>query len=219
MMKNFIILIILIHLGLCSYSQYQVGIDAGYNWTTTHEYNSDHVSLITFAHNSYIISIFCNQRTQRLFNLGLHFEYAQRDYSIKSHWGGVGGGYSNSRVTSNYLNFQIQGQTVTRGKVKFFFYPGLYFGALLKSTVYIEYPKNLQWKIPGYEFGILAGLGLDIPIYKGLCINIVNEYSISLLPKYYAVSGQSNLRFFQLKLEAGIAYTFRKHQSNQNGNK
>jgi len=228
-MKNLFTTVLFVFIVTASFCQLQLGIKTGYNWFTIFEkYNDDHPSTITYDRNSYLASIFLRQRTSRVFNLGLEIEYMQRNYSVLAGWGSEGSpGNATYTINSDYITFQFQPQFTFGKNLKFFVYPGIYFGALINSSITGTLHQSGKTEIltgsatgyiPDIEFGALAGLGLDIPIYKGLNLSVENSYSCSLLPKINANWGNSTFRFFQIRFGVGISYTFMNKKKSKNKN-
>ncbi|MGA2822235.1 MAG: outer membrane beta-barrel protein [Bacteroidales bacterium] len=216
-MKTLFTTILFVIITTASFCQLQLGIKTGYNWFKIFEkYDDDHPSTITYDRNSFFASIFFRQRTPRIFNLGFEIEYMQRNYSVMAGWGSEGDpGNANYTINSDYITFQFQPQFTFGTKLKFFVYPGIYFGTLINSsfTGTLHQSKKTEilnssakGYIPDIEFGTLAGFGLDIPIYKYLNLTVENSYSCSLLPKINANWGNSTFRFFHIRFEVGISY-------------
>ena len=120
----------------------------------------------------------------------------QRNYSVIAGWGSEEApGAANYNINSDYFTIQLQSQFTFCSKLTFFIYPGIYFGTLINSSITGTFHQSGKTEIltgsaagyiPGIEFGVITGLGLDIPIYKTLNFTVENIYS-SLLPEIKAI--------------------------------
>jgi hypothetical protein len=117
---------------------------------------------------------------------------------------------------------QVQPLFIVGSKVKFFFYPGVYFGILLHSTI-TGTTYSSSWGpdpysrgdtlngsaanyYPGLEFGLSPGVGFEFPVNKAL--NFVFEYNFTMNLTNVAKAWESTARMFNLNFEVGVGYTF-----------
>jgi len=216
-------------LPLLSLSQGQIGIKGGYihYWFTVPEDGIQYD--YNYSHSAYSINISLKQRTSHTFNQGLEIVYTNRSFAVKSSDQSPGGSetvdYSYS-IGNIYLQFRPQFSFGSR--IKFFVYPGFYFGTLLNSS--IQGTKS-YWHIgetktntingsandyyPNFEFGILFGAGIEVPVYKNLSIVYENNFSLNLLPVANAW-GSEKIKMLNLNFEIGLAYTFTRKTSKSN---
>jgi len=204
-------------------SQIQVGVKGGYNYyfIFNNESGSDRAKY-NENNNSYIFSIVARQRTSHVINLSIEFEYLHQSFYVDATWGSAGGGeYDKLNFNLGKVNFHFQPQFVFGRKFKVFFYPGLYFGKIVNSSVDGTISR---WKsdqidpkidtvhgsansfFPWIDVGVEAGVGLDIPLYKNFNLVFENAYSYSFTSLSW---GSNNAHFFNIKFEAGLTYTFK----------
>ena len=227
-MKKEYIYILLLFLPVFSLGQAQIGVKGGYiyYWFTEPD-NDDYIYDYNYSHSAYSFAVSLKQRTPHSFNLGLEIEYTNRSFEVISQEMGLGGGenvdYSYS-IGNIYIRFQPQ---FTFGKkVKFFVYPGIYFGTLLHSSLYgtryswnMAYPTKIDTisgtaygYYPNFEFGILLGVGIEVPIYKNLNIVYEKNFNMNLLPIANAW-GSEKVKMLNLNFELGLAYSFTKKKA------
>ena len=207
--------------------QVQVGLQAGYimYWFTTPSEGHFNTTY-NYSHNDYSIGILIRQRSLHKFNLGLEIQYANQSFAVKSTEPGLGGGGSvDYHYTIGNIYFKFQPQFVFGSKIKIFIYPGIYFGTLLNSSLYgTEYTwvmgqpphtdtinGSAKGNYPSFEFGILLGFGIEVPIYKNLNFVYENNFSMNLLP--VADWGSDKTKMLSLNFEIGLAYTFNRDKS------
>jgi hypothetical protein len=222
MKKNSIYLLLLL-LPVFSFGQVQLGVKGGYiyYWFTEPEdgFNYDY----NYSHSDYSLAISLKQLTPHSFNLGFEVEYTNRAFQVSSIEMGMGSGknvdYSYS-IGNIYIRFQPQ---FSFGKkLKFFFYPGIYFGTLLHSTIYgssyswvanhdttVTINGNATGYYPNFEFGIIMGYGIEVPIYKNLNIVFDNNFSMNALP-IGGSWGSEKIKMLNLNFELGFVYNFNK---------
>ena len=106
-------------------------------------------------------------------------------------------------------------------KVRFFIYPGLYIGARLHSTldgtekswhmgsdaVTRTLDGTADGYYPDFEFGVLAGGGIEVPLTENLGLVYENSVSINLAPVASAW-GPGNTKMTDFTFELGVTYTF-----------
>ena len=62
--------------------------------------------------------------------------------------------------------------------------------------------------MPEWEFGALLGLGVDIPLYKGLTLVLESNGAITI-PNIFPIWGdRAIIRILEIQISAGIAYIF-----------
>jgi hypothetical protein len=66
---------------------------------------------------------------------------------------------------------------------------------------------NARGYIQDVELGALAGIGIDIPVYKAFNITMQYIFSISLISKD-SKWGENSYRYMENKVEVGMAYQF-----------
>lgn len=202
-------------------SQIQVGVKGGYNYyfIFNNESGRDRAKYTEY-NDSYIFSIVARQRTSHIINLGIEFEYLHQSFYVDATWGSVGSSeYAKLNFNLGRVNFQFQPQFVFGRKYKFFFYPGLFFGKIVNSSVdgTISHWESGQIDpkvdtvhgsansfFPWIDVGVVAGVGLDIPLYKNFNFVFENAYSYSFTGLSW---GSNTSHFFNIKFEIGITYT------------
>ncbi len=224
-MKKWYIYILLLFLPLISLGQVQIGVKAGYIYYWFTQPDDGHYTYnYNYSHNAYSIAVSIRQRSLHTFNYGLEIEYTNRSFVINSDEPGLGGG---GRVNYDYtignIYIQFQPQFTFGKKVKFFFYPGIYFGTLLHSSLYgtryswhMGDPSktdtingNANGYYPNFEFGILMGVGIEVPIYKNLNIVFENNFNMNILPIANSW-GSQKIKMLNLNFELGLAYIFKR---------
>jgi hypothetical protein len=222
-MKKILSFLLLLSFSQITYSQVQLGVKGGYFFYRVpgSGQNSPQSASYSFSPDSYLVSVTVNQRTKKTFNIGLELEYITRSYDVNSQDvspGGSTNGYFH--VKFDQFNILVKPQFVFGHKVKFFVYPGMFinFFAIVK-----DHGMNYSWSMPNkqdsiiskptisttfpFVVGLMAGFGIDIPIPKGFNIICENNYSFTIGGS--PPDGADNNRFIDIKLEAGVAYTFK----------
>jgi hypothetical protein len=221
-MKKQFIYMLFLFLPFLSFGQGQIGIKGGYihYWFTVpvdgidYDYN--------YSHNAYSINVSLRQRTSHTFNQGVEIEYTNRTFAVKSYDHSPGSSESvDYYYTIGNIYLQFRPQFIFGSKIKFSFYPGFYFGTLLHSSLHGiknfwgmgNVPKTdsiigtAYGYYPNFEFGILFGVGIEVPVYKNLNIVYENNFSMNLLPVANAW-GSDKIKMLNLNFELGLAYTF-----------
>lgn len=216
--------IVLIFFPIISFSQTQIGFKAGYiyYWFTKPEKGHFYADY-DYSHNAYSVSVMVRQRIPKSFlNLGLEIEYANRSFSVKSGWGGLGSGRkANFSYTIGNLYLHIQPQFTFGKKFQFYFYPGIYFGTLINSnlTGSLSYwqmgnPSSSETEIlngsavgyyPTFEFGIYPGIGFEFPLYKNLDFIFEYSFTMNFLPIGKSWGGY-DVKMLNMNFEIGAVY-------------
>jgi len=227
-MRIIAIYLLLVFLPIISQGQTQIGLKSGYIYYWFNTPDEGHFTAdYNYSHNAYLVAVIVRQKIpESLLNLGIEIEYTNRSFSLKSSWGGLGGGQNakfSYTIGNLYLHFQPQ---FTFGKkFKFYFYPGFYFGTLLNSKLNgsLSYWQmgnppfsgteilngSAKGHYPDFEFGIYPGIGLEFPMYKKL--NFLFEYSVTM--NFLAIGsswGSDKVKMFNMNFEIGAAYTLNK---------
>jgi len=239
--------ILLIILPVISHGQTQIGFKAGYIYYWFANPDNEHfIANYDYSHNAYSVAVMVRQKIPKsIINLGFEIEYTNRSFSVKSSWGGLGGGQNaNFSYSIGNLYLHIQPQFTFGRNVKFYFYPGIYFGTLLNSklTGSLSYwqmgnPPNNGTKLldgsakdyyPNFEFGLYPGIGLEFPLYKNL--NILFDYSFTMTYLSFGSSdgsdqsyflpigsswGSDKVKMLNMNLEIGVVYYISKTQKVQ----
>jgi len=154
-----------------------------------------------------------------MFNMGGELEYTRRTYHLDTEQGGVSGYTEYSLdVAVNQLRINLEPQFTFGKKVRIFIYPGIYAGYNIHSTITGtssyngsggHYNDNIDEAVPQkWEYGVLLGFGIDIPLRKGFTFVFENMESLNL-------SDLCDIRYgsfyiLDIRFSAGIAYTFGK---------
>jgi hypothetical protein len=213
-------------------SQTEFGFSAGYNTFAVTEGQNGSVDKVNYTnlHDTYVLSFVARQRSEHAFNLAIDVDYLHQSFKVDA------GSYSPGSSESDKLmfivgriNIQVLPQFVYGKKFKIYWYPGFYFGRIVTSSVSgSEYTWQLDQSvgttnsvsgsacqyIPMYDFGLVLGMGLDIPLHKELSLLV--EYSNSF--SIYGISwGEANTHFLNLNFKVGVAYTIKspKHQKDK----
>ncbi len=221
-LKKLLLFLFLFSFSMIANGQIQLGVKGGYFFNNVTGYDPSQTATYSFSPDSYLISVFVRQCTQKKFNLGLEGEYTTRSYNVITDELSPGSSfYSHFHVKMDQLNILIKPQFVFGQKVKYFFYPGMFidfmsnikdhgvtYGSLVsgKQDTAISNPKTYN-TFP-FIFGLMAGFGIEIPLPKGFNIIFENNYSFYIGGS--PPDGAYNNRFIDIKLEAGVAYTFKK---------
>jgi len=225
-LRKTITLLILLVISAPAIAQIQVAAKGGYHLFWLPSYSEGHTQAsYSYPGNSFLIAAVVRQRTAQVFNLGAEVKYLRRSFSVNAGWGGLGGGTDvNYSYSLDQLYLEVQPQFVFGKKFRFFFYPGISFGTLLHSSFYgTSYTWSMSnppvWRrdtisgsaqdyYPDFEFGLLAGAGIEFPVYQNLSIDIesVFNYSLTRVTKAWGSPGGMMMG---VSFEAGIAYTFR----------
>jgi hypothetical protein len=224
---------LLFFLPILSLGQTQIGIKGGYiyYWFTNPDdgrFTADY----DYSHNAGLVAITVRQKIpQSILNLVLEIEYANRSFSLKSSWGGLGSGQNaNYSYTIGNIYLHFQPQFTFGSKVKFFIYPGFYFGTLLNSKLTGSYSYwqmgnppvagteklngTARGNYPTFEFGIYPGLGIEFPMYKKL--NFTFEYNFNMNFLSIADSwGSDKVKMLNMNFEIGLAYTINRNNKQE----
>jgi hypothetical protein len=227
-MKRTYSYILLLFLPLISLGQGQIGVKGGYIYYWFTEPEEGHFTCeYNYSHSAYSIAVSLKQRTAHTFNQGVEIAYTNRSFEVKSSDQGLGGGKTvDYYYTIGNIYLQFQPQFTFGSKIKFFFYPGFYFGTLLHSSIHgtehywhMGYPPatdtingSASDYYPNFEFGVLLGIGLEFPVYKNLNIVYENNFSMNLLPIAEAW-GSGEIKMLNLNFELGLAYTFARKKT------
>ncbi len=220
----------LLGIPMLSAGQVQIGIKAGYDYFWFTQPEEGHFrAKYDYPNNSFMIAGSIRQRTEHVFNLGIEIQYVNRSFGVNSNFGGLGG---NTHVDVDYrigqILLQLQPQFVVGSKVKFFIYPGIYFGTMIHSSCTgiidswqmglppITRTDTLNGSAkdyyPAFEFGISPGLGIEFPVYKTL--HFVFEYSFSMnLTSISKAWGSDQVKMLNMDFEIGLAYLFKSVNS------
>jgi len=211
-------------LPLFSRGQDQVGIKAGYicYWfdRPDQEMYSCHYD---FSHSACSVSLMLKQRADNTFIPGIELAYTNRSFTVRS---GCGNSDQSQYWDYSYnlgnVYLKVQPRFITGDRVRFFFYPGFYIGALLHSSLHGTHSiwngsvlaktetknGNARGYYPDVEFGAIVGAGIDIPLNRHLSLVYENSFTMSMTPVAKAW-GVETARMFGLNFELGIAYNFK----------
>lgn len=201
-------------------SQAEFGISTGYNTFAVIQGQSGTSDMANYTnlHESYFLSFVAKQKTKHVFNLAIDIDYLHQSYKVDANSDSPGSSESDKlKFNVGRINIQVQPQFVHGKKLKFYWYPGFYFGRIVTSSV----SGSTYWNtfqggggsnnsvsgsachyIPMYDFGLVAGMGLDIPLHNELSLLV--EYSNS-----YSISGDYQGHFVNLNVKVGVAYTIK----------
>ena len=225
-MKHYCIIILLAVIPVFSSAQLQLGVKGGcnYYWFT----NTDEGHLVTTydyldSQLPPMISLTLRDRSPGNFNIGVELDYIFRSFWVNSFQGGLAGSSDvDIRYQIGNLYLQIQPQFVFGSKMKFFFYPGLYLGTLLHSSVlgstasyqqgvppvtrYHEINGKAGQYYPKLEVGVCAGTGIEVSL--GRNFGFLAEYNFRMnLSKIGSPLGADNVKMINMTIEAGVTYT------------
>ncbi len=211
--RKYILFLSLFSFSMIANGQFQLGVKGGYffNNVAGSGQDSPQSASYNFSRDSYLVSVIANQRSQKVFNVGLELEYMTRSYnvnSINASPGSLVNGYFH--VKFDQFNLLFKPQFVFGNTVKFFIYPGLFvnFFAIVK-----DHGINYTWSIQGkqdstiskptlsaslaFAFGLMAGFGFEIPLPKGFSVICENNYSFTIGSA--PPDGASSSRFIDTK--------------------
>jgi hypothetical protein len=229
MSKTYFIYILLIFLPLLSLGQWQLGGRAGtIVYSFTHPDEGGENAEYGYPGFPFSISVTARQNTAKTFNPGIELEYTNRSFSVSaSEFGHVYSSHTNLSYTLGNLYLHFQPRFVFGKSVKFFFYPGFYFGTFLHSSVngtinsstgnYPPYSTtqsingSAKGYYPQFEFGISPGAGLEVPFHNNFNLDIEYQFTWGLIPVGYGW-GYDAVRMLGMNLKIGVAYTFLKVQ-------
>ena len=225
MKKRFTFLIFLF-LPIISFGQVQMGFKGGYiYYWYTYPNDGNYEYVYDYSHNAFSVSVSLKQTSLQIFNLGYELEYTNRSFGVNSTMNGLGAGgnvYFNYTLGNLYLRIEPQFSFGTN--VKFYFFPGVYFGTLLHSSLNgTKYSWTLghttgtidsingtaKGYYPAFEFGLLIGLGIEFPLYKNLDCVFQHNFKMNILP-IASSWGSSKIKMLNLNFEFGLVYLFRK---------
>jgi hypothetical protein len=167
---------------------------------------------------SFALSVDCGRQIIKSVRLMVALEYVFQSYRFDAetsgHWYHDSLSYD---VTAGTLDLQIMPQFIFGNKIRYYVFPGLYFGRMIHSH-YKGIIDNL-WdpdppkKVEGWEngqylawgFGVITGAGMEIPLQKNLVMALENLNTFGLNGSSF---GSGSGHFFNFRLEAGIRYTF-----------
>jgi len=209
--------------------QLQIGIKGGYDYFLFINSDISSSTHYNYQNNGYLIGFTIKQVSLHKFNLAAELNYTHRSFAVKSSSGGLGGSQNmNFNYTIGNITFQFQPQFSFGTKVKFFFYPGVYFGTLLhsslKGTLYtfqMGYPgisrtdtinDNAKGYYPDFSFGFLFGFGIEVPINSTFKFIYENNITMNLVPVSNGWTSYND-KMVNINCEVGLAYTLGKNHS------
>ncbi|MFZ4521942.1 MAG: hypothetical protein ACOYNC_09560 [Bacteroidales bacterium] len=221
----------LLLLPMVSVGQLQIGLTCGYSWywfTHTHDNGSE--PEYNYSPAAYYLTLSARQRSACTFNHGIAIEFTHRSFKVKSGWGGLGSHqWADFDYTIDNLYLHFQPQFTFGSKLKFFIYPGIYFGTLLHSNLtgtigsfnmapYYSGTDTLNGNATGYypkfEFGLAPGLGMEYPVSPQ--VNLIFETSFNLnLTDISGNWGADKSKMLGVNVKLGAAYTFRSKKAKE----
>ena len=147
------------------------------------------------------------------------FRYSRINAETSGHWYHDSISYA---VTAGTLDVQIMPQFIFGNKIRYYVFPGLYFGPVIHShykgitdNLYSpDPPRDVVGSAKGYynnwDFGLIAGGGVEFPLKENLAVVVENINTIGLIRTN---PGSDSGRFFNFRIEAGIRYIFSKRNS------
>ncbi len=237
MKKNFFLYFIFLFFNITpAISQTQLGLKGGLIFLSILKPNPMYdagTNDYTNNHPSYFFSFMLRQRNPSWFNMAGELQYTHRLFHVNSVESSAGGQNTYSYdISSDYIRILLQPQFIFGSDIKFFISPGIYFGYMFHSSLTGSIKWIGSWPpepthyvngsakdyINTWEFGALLGIGIDIPVYKHLILVIEASGTISI-PNIRPNWATYNIRFFEIGLSAGLAYTFPKKKQNDNNSK
>jgi hypothetical protein len=222
-MKYLFVLMLIFLSPLLMDGQTQLGGKAGYIFYGFTTPTDDHTTYdYCYSHNAFAFAASLKSRSESVFNIGGELVYKYRAFNVKSNTGGLGGGTSvDYHYSLGNIYLRILPEFSFKSNITFFVYPGIYFGTRLHSSVT---GTKGSWSLPNhsstdtvsgsasgyypnFEFGLIIGMGIEIPLGKDLCAVAESNCSMNILPIATAW-GSGKIKMIDLSLELGIAYTF-----------
>ena len=231
-MKNSYLCILIFLFPMLVMSQTEFGISVGYNTFVVHEGQNGSLDDVNYTNlnDNYVLSFVAKQTSEHVFNLAIDIDYLHQSFKVAAGSDSPGSSESdNLKFNVGRINVLIQPQFVYGKRLRFYWYPGFYFGTIVNSSVSgltyswqmnqpVETKNSVSGSagqfIPMYDFGLVAGMGLDIPLSKDLSLFVENSNSYSI----YGISwGDVNTHFLNLNVKVGVAYTIKslKHQKDK----
>jgi len=237
MKKTYFSFCILLFLNITpTISQTQLGLKGGLIFLSVFKPNPNYdmgINDYTTPNPSYFLSFMLRQRKPSCFNMAGELQYTHRFFHVKSDESSAGGDNIESYdISSDYFRILLQPQFIFGSDIKFFISPGVYFGYMFHSSLTgsiewigswppepIIYVNNsAKGYINTWEFGALLGIVIDVPVYKHLIL-VLEALSTISIPNIKPEWATTNIRFFEIGLSAGLAYTFPKKKHNDNNSK
>lgn len=228
-MKRLTFLAILMFLFDTSFSQTQVGLKGGIAFLKCIDNTIQGPGDYKYPQPSYFLSVILRDRHPDFFNMGGELEYFHRYFHIKSSEGGVSGTTTfDYNIACDYIRINLQPQFIFGKKIRIFIYPGIYCGYMFHSHIQGKsYYRGIlpPWEMPlddsgkeymtSWEIGAKFGIGIDVPIYKGLnlvCENFETFNFLSSKPKFGLIG---SYHVFEFCFGVGLAYTLSSRPENQ----
>ena len=171
---------------------------------------------------SFVVSTEFGQRILKPMRLVVALEYLFHSYRIDAetsgHWYHDSISYA---VTAGTLDVQIMPQFIFGNKIQYYVFPGFYFGRMVHSHYKgitdnlwsLDPPRDVEGSAKGYypdwDFGFIAGGGVEFPLKENLMVVVENINTIGLIRTN---PSSSSGRFINFRIEAGFRYTFNEKE-------
>jgi hypothetical protein len=223
MKKLLIIGTVLLLYTLSVKSQIQIGIKGGYNYfwiLSSNESDPHNQTVFQPKENSFSIGCFIKDQTKKKFNPGIEIEYQWKSFRIVNNYGGLSGSvHSYNNFEIGWLNLYAKPSFSFGSKWKFIVNTGLYFSYMVNSHVSASrsswimgvthdttYEGNATQFINSTDLGIMAGIGIQVPVSTRFQILIENNYSMGLLNISKSNENGSLYNFLNAKFTVGVIY-------------
>jgi len=192
---NIILLFTLSTFGLKG--QCLVGIFGGMNFSTFYcrSETDPHFEINFHSDNTYIIGLNFKERKDRIFNLSLNLDYLIRNVFVDAYYGGLGYWvYKDIEVNLHSINFQILPELRLGNRFAVYLNAGPYIGYIVYSqkngesrhgNIDLEYHTEIESGsakdlFSGFDLGVSATVGLEIPILKNIKTHPEFIYNLGL---------------------------------------
>jgi len=204
-------------------SQIQLGIKGGYNYfwiLSSNESDPHNNTVFQPKENSFSIGCFIKDQTKKKFNPGIEIEYQWKSFRIINYYGGLADRInSNNNFEIGWLNLYAKPGFSFGSKLKFIVNAGLYFSYMINSHVSASrsswrmgvthdttYETNAKHFFQSTDLGVMAGIGLQVPVSTRFQILIESNYSVGLLNISKSNENGSLYNFLNAKFTVGVIY-------------
>jgi hypothetical protein len=204
-------------------SQVQLGFKGGYNYyfiLSTDSKNSHNIASYSTNKNSFNVSCFMNFYQSKTFNPGFEIEYQWKSFRIVSNADQLASStYSDSNFELGYLNIYLKPCLTFGSKIKISVNYGIYFSYLVNSyysssvrswfmnqKLDTNYSGSAKKYFSTSDFGVLVGIGLQIPVNKKINFLIENNYTVGIINISRSDICGNLYNFLNIKFNIGLVF-------------
>jgi hypothetical protein len=227
MKKSLAISFFLFLTSMTGWCQLQIAVKGGYNYLWHYfigKEDSHEQTSVTPEQNSFSIGFLIKDQTQKTFNPGLELEYRTRSFRVVNHYYGLGGFFDyDMDYQTGWINLYAKPCFSWGSKWKFLLNTGIYVGFMINSQMDAQrsgqvggvfhdttFSGNTRKYLEKTDLGIMAGVGLEIPLAGKFRILVENNYTLGILNLSESGNNGNLNNFITAEFTAGLAYRIEK---------